>query len=123
MAIQWFSNKQAILETSVFEATFLGMKIVMETLRGIRYKLRVMGVPISGPSYIYSNSMLVIHNPQRPESKLKNKSRSIFYKTVCESVAMGKYLTGHVGTNKNHADLETKVLYGGNRRFHMSNLL
>ena len=95
----------------------------METLQGIRYKLRMMGVTISVPSYIYGNNMLVIQNTQHPEPTLKNKSNYIFYHTVRESVAMGESLTGHFGTNKNCADLATKVLYGGNRRFHVSNLL
>ena len=95
----------------------------METLRGIRYKLRMMGVSISGPPYIYGDNMSVIRNNQRPESTLKKKSNSIFYHSVFESVAVGESLTGHVGTNKNCADFDTKVLYGGKRRFHMSKLL
>ena len=36
---------------------------------------------------------------------------------------MGESLTGHVVTNENCAELATKVLYGGKRRFHVSNLL
>ena len=67
--------------------------------------------------------MWVIYNTQRPESTLKNKSNYICYHTVNESVAMGEYLTGHVGTNTNCSDLSTKVLYGGKRSFHVSNLL
>ena len=53
-----------------------------------------------------------IHNAQRPESTLEKKSNSIAYHAVRESVAMGKLLTGHVGTNSNLADLANKVLYG-----------
>ena len=67
--------------------------------------------------------MLLIHNAQRPESTLKKKSNSICYHAVRESVAMGESLTGYVGTYKNCADLATKVLYGGKRRFHVSKLL
>ena len=101
----------------------MAMNIFMETLRGIRYNLRTIGVPIYGPSYIYGDSMLVIHNTLRPESTLKNKRNSVFYHAVHDSVAMGWSLTGNVGTNKNCTDLATKVLYGGKRRFHVSNLL
>ena len=121
--IQWFSNKKATIETYMFGEEFVAMKIVMETLRGIRYNLRIMGVPIYGPSYIYGNNMQVIHNTQRPESTLKKKSNSIFYHAIRESVAMGDSLNEHVGTNINCADLATKVLYGGKRRFHMSNFV
>ena len=67
--------------------------------------------------------MSVIHNNQRPESTLNKKSSYISYHAVRDSVARGESLTRHVGSNKNCADLATKVLYGGKRRFHVSNLL
>ena len=46
--IQWISKKQATIETSVFGAEFVAMKIGMESLRGLQYKLRMMGGPIGG---------------------------------------------------------------------------
>ena len=42
--IQWLSKKQATIETLVFGAEFVAMKLGMESLRGLRYKLRMMGV-------------------------------------------------------------------------------
>ena len=123
MLIQWFSNKQSTVDTSMFGSYFFATKISMETLRGIRYKMGMMGVPIYGPLYIYGYYMSVINKTQRPESTLKNKSNYICYHTVRESVVMGESLTWHVGTNENCADLATKVLYGGKRRFHVPNLL
>jgi hypothetical protein len=42
--VAWFSKKQATIETSVFGAEFVAMKQGMEALRGLRYKLRMMGV-------------------------------------------------------------------------------
>ena len=110
--VQWFSKQQATIETSVFRAEFVALKIGMESLRGLCYKLCMMGVGISGPSYIYGDNMLVIHNTQRPESMLKKKSNSICYHTVPESVAMGESLTAHIGTNENVGDFATKILYG-----------
>ena len=88
------------------------MKIGMESLRGLQYKLRLMGMPKDGPLLIYEDHMSVIHNTQQPESTLKKKSNSIAYHTVWESVGMGESLTGNVRTNDNPADLATKVLYG-----------
>jgi hypothetical protein len=69
-------------------AMFVAMKHGMETLWGLRNKLRMMGVPLSGPSFIYGDNMLVIHNTQRPESVLKKTSNSICYHAVQESVTM-----------------------------------
>ena len=66
---------------------------------------------------------MVVHNTHNHEYNLRKKSNHIFYHDVCESVAMGESLTGFVGTNKNCTDLVTTVLYGGKRRFNVSNIL
>ena len=121
--IRWFYKNHSTRETYVFRAGFVAINISMETLRGIRYKLRMMGLQIYGPLYIYGDNVSVIHNTQRPESTLKKNSNSILYHDICEYVAMGDYLTVYVGTNKNYTDLATEVLYGGKRRFHVPNLL
>jgi hypothetical protein len=51
--IIWLSKQQATIETSVFGAEFVAMKHGIETLRGLRYKIHMMGIPLSGPMYIY----------------------------------------------------------------------
>ena len=61
----------------------------VETLCGIGYKLRMVGVLIDGPTYVYGDNMSVIFNKSRPESELNNKSNSVCYHAVRESVAMG----------------------------------
>ena len=77
----------------------MAMKISTETLLGIRYKLMLMVVPISGPSYIYGGGMSVIQNVQYPECTLKKKNNSICYHAICDSVAVVESLTGHIPTN------------------------
>ena len=57
-------------------------------LRGIRFKLKMVGVKIDGPTYVYGDNMYVIHNTSKPEPVLKNKSNSICYHFVREDVAM-----------------------------------
>jgi hypothetical protein len=109
----WFSKWQPTVETSVFGAEFVAMKNGMETLRGIRHKLRMMGIPIDGPAYVYGDNMSIIHSTQRPESVLKKKSNSVCYHYCRESVAMGETFTGHVPTKQNPADLCKKVFLGG----------
>ena len=88
------------------------MKQGIDTLRGLRYKLRMMGIPISGPSYIYGHNMSVVHNKFRPESGLRKKSNSVCNHAVHKSVAMGESLVEHILSKENVADLMTKVLYG-----------
>jgi hypothetical protein len=112
----WFSKRQPTVETSVFGAEFVALKNRLETVRGLRYKLRMMGIPIEGPVFEYGDNMSVIHNTQRPESMLKKKSNSVCYHYCRESVAMSECVTGHVPTKRNPADLCTKVIPGGVQR-------
>jgi hypothetical protein len=107
--IVWHSKKQSTIETSMFGAEFVAMKHDMETLQGLWYKLWMMGVQINGPSYIYGNNMSVIHNTRWPELTLKKKSNSVCYHMVCESVATGESLTGHISMHDNPVDICTKI--------------
>jgi hypothetical protein len=54
--IYWVSKKQPTIETSVFGADFVAMKHGTKKLRGLRYKIRMMGIPLSGPSYMATTS-------------------------------------------------------------------
>ena len=105
--VKWFSRKkQSTVDTSVYGAEFVAMKQGIDALRGMRYKLRMMGIPISGPSYMYEDNMSVVHNTSRPETVLKKKSNSVCYHAVHESVEMGESLVGHIPST----DLLTKAL-------------
>jgi hypothetical protein len=112
----WLSKRQPNVETSVFGAKFVAMKNGMETVRGLRCKLHMMGIPIDGPACVYGDNMSVIHNTQRPKSMLKKISNSVCYHSCRKSVAMHKCMTGHVPIKQNPADLCTKVIPGGAQR-------
>jgi hypothetical protein len=91
----------------------------IETCRGLHYKLRMMGVTLSGPTFVYDDNMFVVHNTQRHESVLKKKSNSSCYRTVRESSAMGESIIGHVPSVDNPDDMCTKVVPGGQKRNHL----
>jgi hypothetical protein len=50
--IDWVSKKQATIETSIFGAEFMAMKQGIEKLQRLGYKLRMMRIPLTGPSFI-----------------------------------------------------------------------
>jgi hypothetical protein len=60
--IIWLSKQQATIETSVFGAELVAMKHGIKTLRGLRYKIRMMGIPLSGPTYIYGDNKSQVTN-------------------------------------------------------------
>ena len=99
------------------------MKTGVESLRGIRYKLRMMSVPLTVPTYVYGDNMSVIYNTSRPESTLKKKSNSICYHAVREAVASGECLTSHCKTGDNYYEIMNKVLYRQKKRDNVSHIL
>ena len=121
--INWLSKTQATSEGSVFGAEFVAMKAGVEALRGIRYKLRMMGVPLTGPTYVYGDNMSVIYNTSRPELTLKKKRNYICYHAVREAVASGKCLKTQCKTGDIYSDMMTKVLYGQKKRDNVSHIL
>ena len=117
-------HKETVYSRDIsFGAEIVHMKQGIDALRCLRYKLSMICIPISSPSYIYGDNMPVVHNAFRPESVLKKKSNSVCYQMVCESVAISESLVGHIPSKKNVADSMTKVLYGHKRRHLVSNIL
>jgi hypothetical protein len=72
--IVWLSKQQATIKTSVFGAEFVAVKHGIKMLRGLRYKIRLMGIPLSGPTYIYGDNQSQVTNSSRPESTLKKSA-------------------------------------------------
>ena len=121
--IDWLSKQQATVERAVFGAEFVASNHGIENVRGICYKLRMMGVELLGPTFIYGDNMSVVNNTSKPESTLRKKSNSICFHAARESVASGESLVAHIRTHHNSADLLTKVTYGNKRRTLVNGLL
>ncbi len=75
-----------------------------------------MGIPLSGPTYIYGDNVSQVTNSSRPESTLKKKCNCICYHAIHESVAMGETLLTHIKTRDNLADFLTKTTSGAKHR-------
>jgi hypothetical protein len=114
--IYWMSKKQTSVESSTFGSEFVAMKQSCEYIRGLRYKLRMMGIPCEGPAYIYGDNQSVLANTTIPDSTLKKKSQSIAYHFVREGAARDEWRTSYINTHENESDLLTKVLPSGEKR-------
>ena len=113
--IYWSSKKQNSVETSTFGSEFVAMKQATEYVRGLRYKLRMMGIKVDEPAFVFGDNKSVLCNTTAPESTLKKKSNAIAYHFVREGVARDEWRTAYVNTDENVADLFTKPLSGAKR--------
>ncbi len=121
--IDWVYKKQATIKTSVFGAEFVAMKHGIEKLQGLCYKLCMMGIPLTGPSYIFADNKSQVTNATIPESTLKKKCNSICYHAVQESVPICESLITHIKSEDNLSDLMTKVIHGAKCRRLVGNIL
>ena len=114
--IYWMSKKQGSCEVSTFGSEFTAMKQAVEYVRGLRYKLRMLGIPCEEPSFVYGDNKSVLANTSVPASTLKKKMNSLSYHFVREGCARDEWRTAYVNTHENVADLLTKPLPSGEKR-------
>ena len=108
--IHWFSKRQNLVETSTFGSEFCALKTGIELVEGLRYKLRMFGVPLDGPANVFCDNEAVYKNTAIPESTLRKKHHSIAHHKCRESVAARIIRVAKQVIKKNLADLFTKLL-------------
>jgi hypothetical protein len=108
----WHSKKQNSVETSTFGSEFIALKTRIDKIKGLRYKLRMMGIPLDGHAHVRVDNMSVVKNTTVPESTLKKKSNAIAYHFVREAVASGIVRIAYEPSGSNKADILTKLLPG-----------
>jgi hypothetical protein len=121
--ISWFSKAQVTVETSTFGSEFIAMRIAVETIEAMRYKLRMFGIPLDGPANVFCDNKSVVTNCTIPESTLKKKHNAIAYHRVREAVAAHTIRIVYVHSKSNNADILTKPLAGPELRAMVSNIL
>ena len=95
---------------------FVAIKQCCEYIIGLRYKLRMMGIPCMGLTYIEGDNKSVLANTTIPDSKLRKSNQSVCYHMVREGSARDVWRTGYVKSELNEADLLTKHLPFENKR-------
>ena len=121
--ILWFSKRQNTVESSTFGSKFVAMRIAIELIEGLQYKIRMMGIPLDGPCNVFCDNNAVVLNSTNPESVLKKKHAAINYHRTREAIAAGTIRVAKEDTATNIAYLLTKCLPGPSSRTHASRVL
>jgi hypothetical protein len=112
----WLSKRQNTVELSSFGSEFVALRIAKDLLVALRYKLRMFGVPIEGPSNVFCDNNGVVKNTSIPQSMLSKKHIAINYHAIREAVAAKILRIGKEDGMTNLADLFIKVLTADRRR-------
>jgi hypothetical protein len=107
--IQWLSKRQNTVEASTFGSEFNAMRIATEVIEGLRYKLRMFGIPIEEATDVFCDNQGVVSNTSLPHSTLAKKHNAICYHRVREAVARGTIRIAKIDGTMNLADVFTKT--------------
>ena len=92
-------------------------------IKGLRYKLRMMGIPIDGSTSVFCDNKSVVTNASVPESTLNKKHLEICYHAIREAVAARVMRICHIDSKENLADCLTKLLVAAMKRPHIERIL
>ena len=86
------------------------MKQACDYVRGLWYKLIIMGIPVEDPTYVYGDNQYLLDNTTMPESTLKNESNTIALHFVREGSARDEWRKAYINKNIDFADMMTNPL-------------
>ena len=114
--IWWYSKRQNNVESSTFSSEFIALKTACEQVVSLRYKLRMFGIPLTGPANIFCDNEAVYRNTSDPASTLKKRHQSVAYHLCRETVASGVALIFKESGETNLSDILTKSTHSKERR-------
>ena len=76
----------------------------------------MLGIPVSGPAFIYGDNESVLCNTTIPESTISKKHYYIAYHVVRGGVAKEEWITGYISSHLNYSDTLTKTVPSGEKR-------
>jgi hypothetical protein len=107
--ILWYSKRQNTVESLTFGSEFVALQTALDMIEGLRYKLRMMGIPLDGKTSVFCDNEGVVKNTTAPESPLKKKHVAICYHRCREFLFIQ---LAKEDTKTNLADVFTKPLPG-----------
>lgn len=106
--VDWFSKKQATVETATYGAEFIAARTAMEQIIDLRIMLRYLGVPIHGSTMMFGDNESVVNSSSTPHAKLHKRHNALSFHRVREGIAAGIAKFHHIRSNENPADMLSK---------------
>ena len=108
--IEWFSKRQNTVETATYGSEFTAARLATDQLVDLRYTLRMLGVPLDGPAWMFGDNQSVITSSNLPHSPLTKRHNALAYHRVREAIAAKMMHFIHIDGKENPADVMTKFL-------------
>jgi hypothetical protein len=108
--IQWFCKKQNVVETATYGSEFMVARQATEQIMDLRYTLRMLGIPLDGPAWMFGDNQSVITSSTIPHSNLNKRHNALSYHRVREAISAQILYFIHIDGKLNPSDVMTKFL-------------
>ena len=105
-----YCKKQKTVETATYGSEFMVARHACEQIMDLRYTLRMMGIPIDGPAWMFGDNSSVITSSTIPQSTLNKRHNALSYHRVRECLAAKIIYLLHIDGKYNPSDVLTKPL-------------
>ena len=85
--VDWYSKKQATVETATYGSEFVAAKTTTEQIMDIRQTLRYLGAPIATKSFLFGDNRSVVTSATLPHSTLTKRHNILAFHRVREANA------------------------------------
>ena len=85
--VDWYSKKQATVETATYGSEFVAAKTATEQIMDIRQTLRYLGAPITTKSFLFGDNRSVVTSATLPHSTLAIRHNILAFHRVREAIA------------------------------------
>ena len=85
--IDWYSKKQATVETATYGSEFVAARICVEQIIDLSNTLRYLGVPVRDQSYMFGDNESVVNSSSIPHHKLHKRHTTLSFHRVRKAVA------------------------------------
>lgn len=104
----WFTKKQATVETATYGAESSAARTAIEQIRANKLMLMYLGVPVHNESYLFGDNKSVVDGTTRPHGQLHKRHHMLSYHYVREAIASGAVRFAHIPGDSNPADILSK---------------
>jgi hypothetical protein len=105
MPIEWYTIRQATVDTPTYRADFVSACIATDQIVNLRLTLRYLGVPFTVKSPLFADNALVVISASIPHSSLKKRHNALSFHRVCEDIAAAIIYLHKIAGRLNPSDI------------------
>ena len=106
--VDWYSKKQATVETATYGSEFVAAKTATEQIMDIRETLRYLGAPIGPKSFLFGDNRSVVTSATLPHSTLTKRHNIHAFHRVREAIAAKLMASYWIQSAYNLSDMLSK---------------